>query len=68
MKKNVKTLKAAVIISFVTTLFLIAGVVLQFVNTRQFDASGCGILACNTAILSSCLIAYRESMKAEQNK
>ncbi len=63
MKKNVKMMKSAMMLSLMTTLAVLLGVILQFVKTGQFDMTGCGILACNTAILSSCVLSYQKCKK-----
>ena len=44
-------------------LAVLLGVLLQFVKNWQFDAAGCTILACNTAILPSCASAYLKCRK-----
>ncbi len=63
MKKNTNAIKAAMMISLTATLAVLLGVILQFVKNWQFDAAGCTILACNTAILSSCASAYLKCRK-----
>lgn len=67
MKKNEKAVKTGMMISFASLLLGIAGVMVHFAQTMQFDAAGCGILACNTVIFSDYLVTYYKIKNADMN-
>jgi hypothetical protein len=57
--KSVKSTKAAVLISVVTLSVVLAGVLIDFVQTKQWSAEGCSVLALNTIVCCTCLNAYK---------
>lgn len=66
-KKSTKSIKTAIIISMVALAACIVGVVIEFVSKKTWDAAGCGILACNAAILFCNLDAYKKAKQEENN-
>ncbi|MCR4961391.1 MAG: hypothetical protein K6A74_08050 [Lachnospiraceae bacterium] len=56
-----KGIKAGLIISAVSVVITVIGVILEFIHSQTFDAWGCGIAACTTVILCDYIILYSKA-------
>lgn len=65
-KKSVKSIKRAMIISAAAMAVCIIGIILVFVKEKRWDAIGCSMLACNTAIFCCNSEAYSKAKKESE--
>lgn len=61
MRAKRDSIRTAMVISAAVMFFCLAGVILQFSQTKVWDSTGCSVIALNTAIFFASLTAYNKA-------